>query len=658
MENHQSSTIDINLHKVDMQFAQPTAVDLDETRIWVKPPKQRFESHKQMLSDALAKVFGYLDSSTVDSLLPKLSWIELAGGDFLVRQGDSDTSLYFLISGRLRALHTNSSDQQEILGDVLQGETVGEMAFFTQQLRTADVIALRDSVLVKFTLEAFKAVLQDHPLVSMNMTRLIIERNQKKSRPRSDLLSARLFSVVGITESVNLHTFAKSLCRHLADHGTVVMISSTSVGQHLGDADIAQAMLSDAERSRKLSHHLELLESEYDYVVVVADREVSEWSRRCMRHSDEVLLVADAQESSQLSAIESSFTDLINQENIKNWMTTRSTLILLHPQGTRTPSQTKAWFKQRDVYRHFHLRVESEADWKRISRTLVGKSIGLVLSGGGARGFAHLGVMRALEEAGMGYDCVGGTSIGAVMAALAAMDLPVQEVIAQARATFKQNPTRDFNFLPVLSLIGGQRMRKLIDQSIVNCVGHSIDIEDLWKPYFCITSNYSYAREAIWRRGSLTKTLCASVAIPGALPPIMIDGDLHIDGGTFNNFPIDVMRQQGVKTIMGVDLMRERAQKYELEELPGPIRLALDNFRGNKNKLPNMGTLLLNASLMGSYARQRESRLDVDVLFTPPAHRFGMLDWKQMDRLVQLGYEHACEVLASDPSNLSKNSTL
>ncbi len=653
MENHQTSTKDIDIQEGHPQPVRSKAIDLDETLIWAKPPKQRFESHKQMLSDALAKVFGDLDASTVDNLLPKLSWLELAGGDFLVRQGDSDTSLYFLISGRLRALHTNSSDKQEIWGDVLQGETVGEMAFFTQQLRTADVIALRDSVLVKFTLEAFKSVLQDHPLVSMNMTRLIIERNQKKIRPRSDLLSARLFSIVAITESVNLHTFAKSLCRHLADHGTVVLISSTSVGQHLGDADIAQAMLSDAERSRKLSHHLELLESEYDYVVVVADREVSEWSRRCMRHSDEILLVADAQESCQLSAIESNFADLISQENIKNWMTTRSTLILLQPQDKRIPSQTKAWFKERDVQRHFHLRVENEADWKRVSRTLVGKSVGLVLSGGGARGFAHLGVMRALEEAGIGYDCAGGTSIGAVMAALAAMDLPVKEVIAQARVTFQQNPTRDINFLPVLSLIGGQRMRKLIDQSIVNCVGHSIDIEDLWKPYFCITSNYSYAKETTWRRGSLTKTLCASVAIPGALPPVMMDGDLHIDGGTFNNLPVDVMRQQGALSIMGVDLMRERAQKYELDELPSPIRLAYDHIRGNKNKLPSMGTLLLNASLMGSYARQRESRLDVDVLFTPPAHRFGMLDWKQMDRMVQLGYEHACEVLASNHSNFS-----
>lgn len=649
MNNIQDSTISLNLHEAELKPDAATVFDMNKTQMWVKAPKLRFESHRQVLSAALAKVFGEVDSVTIDNLIPMLSWVELAGGDFLVRQGTTDTSLYFLISGRLRAIYTDADGEQRVLGDMLQGETVGEMAFFTQQPRTADVVAVRDCVMVKFTEDAFKSVLQAHPLVSLNMTRLIIERNQKQKRPRSDD-SIRLFSVVGITQGVDSHAFSKRLCRELGSSGSVVLINSTSVGQQLGDADIAQTVLDDSERSRKLSHHLESLESEYDYVVLVADRGVSEWTRRCMRHSDEILLVADAKENCQLSAIESNYADMINRESIKQSLVARSTLILLQPSSVRTPSKTQAWFKQRDVRRHFHLRAENDADWKRVARTLVGKSVGLVLSGGGARGFAHLGIMRALEEAGISYDCVGGTSIGSLIGAFAAMDMPVDEVITQAKITARQNPTRDINFLPVLSLIGGQRMRKLIDQSIVNAMGHSIDIEDLWKPFFCITSNYSYAQEAVLRRGSLTKSLCASMAIPGALPPVMIDGDLHIDGGTFNNFPVDVMRLQGATKILGVDLLRERAQKYELDEVPPPMRLAFDNFRGNKNKLPTLGTLLLNASLMGSYVKQRESRLDVDVLFTPPAHRFGMLDWKQIDRLIKVGYEHACEVLAGKPA--------
>jgi NTE family protein len=274
-------------------------------------------------------------------------------------------------------------------------------------------------------------------------------------------------------------------------------------------------------------------------------------------------------------------------------------------------------------------------------------TVGLVLSGGGARGFAHLGVMRALEEAGVAYDLVAGTSFGAVMAAYAGMDIPARAMIDAARYAFRESPTGDYNIVPLISLISGNRLRRVIDSAVVDSRGQHIDIEDLWKGYFCVTSNYSAAREAVHTRGPLAKSIRASVSIPGALPPVMLDGELHIDGGTFNNFPTDVMDRRGAARIIGVDLLRDRGLRYEIDEVPGALELMRDTLRGRarRYRLPSLTTLLLNTSLMYSYARQQEAQSLVDLHFAPSVYTFGMLDWWQFDKIVDAGYRHGVEQL-------------
>jgi NTE family protein len=195
--------------------------------------------------------------------------------------------------------------------------------------------------------------------------------------------------------------------------------------------------------------------------------------------------------------------------------------------------------------------------------------------------------------------------------------------------------------LPVVSLIGGKRLRRAIDEGVHSIMGEGCAIEDLWKGYFCVSSNYSAAREAVLTRGPLAKSIRASVAIPGALPPVMLDGELHIDGGTFNNFPTDVMARMGAARIIGVNLLRDAGRKYSMDELPGGWQLAVDKLRGKRHRLPGLIPLLLNASIMNSYARQAESRRLVDLYFSPAVHGFGMLDWSKFDRIVKAGYDYA-----------------
>jgi NTE family protein len=591
----------------------------------------------------LRRTFGDFQEEALEQLLPQVEWVEVGGGEVLFEQGEADQSLYFVVSGRLRARVTDEDGTERTIGEIARGETVGEMAFFTGEPRTATVSAVRDSVLARFTSEVFRAVLLAYPLVTMNMTRLVIERLKRASQGRQPLVKPVTLGLAAITENIDLAEFSQQLAAELSKYGKVVtVVTADRLSQWLGQPGAAQASREQAELSRRVTAKLEEIEAESHLVLFVADAALTPWTRRCLRHCDEIVLVADADQPPVLHPIE--------RDCLADGMeASRSacTLVLMHPEARVTPRGTAAWLTPRRLTQHVHMRRGLQRDWQRLGRMVTGNAVGLVFSGGGARGFAHLGIYKALEEEGIAFDMVAGTSIGAAMAAYVAMDLPAGEVIRLAGKAFKSNPTSDFNLFPMISLIGGRKLKAAIDNGLREARGEQIDIEDLWKSYFCISSNYSTSMEMVLRRGPLAKSIRASVSIPGALPPVMMDGELHIDGGTFNNFPTDVMSRLGAGRIIGANLLRDTVLRYELEETPSAFALLRDRLRGRrkKHRLPSLTSLMLNTSIMNSYARQRESQSFTDLYFSPSVHRYGMLQWTEYDKIVQIGYEHAREVL-------------
>ncbi|MBE7369054.1 patatin-like phospholipase family protein [Ramlibacter pallidus] len=600
-------------------------------------------AHREMLMDGLKRVFGDFDDTMLERVLPMLEWVQIGGGEALLEQGSQDESLYFVISGRLRAVATAADGTRTVLGEVARGETVGEMAFFTREPRTATVVAVRESVLVRFSRDAFREVLLAYPLVSLNMSRLVIER-LKRASVGTAVARPVAIGIAAISADAHALGVASMLQEVLAPAGRCVVIDSAWIDQRLG-AGSACVPTTDAAASRRIAHLLEQVESEHEFVLFVADAAATGWTRRCLRHCDEVILVADADAPVERHPIE---RECLPQGDSGRGEI-QQTLLLLHDDAKLSPCGTGRWLAGRTIARHLHVRRGRLKDWQRVGRILSGTAVGLVLSGGGARGFAHLGVLCALEEQGIEVDMVGGTSIGAVMGAFAAMDLPSADVVQRARSAFRSNPTRDFNPVPLLSLIGGARLKHVIDQAVAESCGRDAGIEDLWKPFFCVSSNYSAAREAVHVRGPLARSIRASVSIPGALPPVILGGELHIDGGTFNNFPADVMRRMGAARIVGVNLLRDRNVRYELEEIPGPFSLLRDKLLGRRHRLPSITSLLLNASMMNSYARQKEVQALVDLYFAPDVHRYGMLEWGAFDKVVQAGYAHAQQVLAEAP---------
>ena len=600
------------------------------------------QPHREaLLARYLSSLFGGLGPETIAFLRQHVQWVETGAGEVLMAQGAPGDSAYLSISGRFRVYMAGDDGAPRAVRELGRGEVIGEMSLYTGEPRSATVVAIRDSVLARLDKPHFEQMLARNPQASIVLTRQIIGRLQTQhlQQPAPAPVTVALLPVSG---GVALADFAGSLARQLERFGRVRVVDAEAIERGLNDPGVS--LREGAEVERRLAAALDRVEAEHDFVLLVANPGADAWTRRCIRHGDELLLLADATRAPAVHEIER--LCLAGQAQRSE---AAETLVLLHPAGTRIPQGMRHWVQRRAVAGHVNVRPQREADVARLARLLSRNAVGLVLGGGGARGFAHLGVWRALSARGIEVDCVGGTSIGSAMAALIAADPPVERAIDIARAAFRGNPTGDYNLLPLVSLIKGRRVRAAIARALDALVGGPVDVEDLWKGFFCIASNYSQGHEQRLASGDLGRALQASMAIPGALPPVVRDGDLLCDGGTFNNFPADVMRQmRGVGKVIGVDLGVRNPRRLEFDEVPGSWALLADRLRPRRRRryrLPSLISYLLNITILYSISRQDEARRLTDLYFNPPLQKVGLLQWDRFDAIVRQGEEHAVEVL-------------
>lgn len=604
---------------------------------------------KHHLDDLLEKHLrahlGDMDPDAMALLREQLEWVEVGAGQTLMTQGEPGDSMYLSISGRLRAYAIDDEGREQVLREMARGQIIGEMSLYTDAPRSATVVAIRDSVLVRLRKPAFAQLLASSASVSIALTRQIIHRLQT-AQSRAEPARPVAMALLPVTAGVDPRGFAERLALPLRQQGSVCIVDAAALDGALGTPGLAERALDDAEANRRIALHLDALEAAHDFVLLVGDDAPTAWTRRCSRRSDELLLLADA---TQPPALHPTETEVLMQRPGR--AEAAEVLVLLHPADLRCPRGTRHWLDRRPVAGHVHIRPELARDMARLARIQSRTAVGLVLAGGGARGIAHLGLYRALQDHGIEVDFVGGTSIGAVMATLIGSDQPVDRVTAIARKAFSINPTGDFNLVPLLSLITGRRLRRIVAQALAELLGFEADAEDLWKNWFCVASNYSQASEQLLSRGPLLKNMLASIAIPGALPPVLHDGELLCDGGTFNNFPVDVMRgQRGVGKVIGVDLSYRQPRRIDHAEVPGPWALLRDRLRPRRQRryrFPSLVSYLMNVTILYSTSRQREAQKLTDLYFNPPLPRVGMLQWRKFDDIAAQGHAHGREVLQS-----------
>src|SRR5437660_371275 len=276
-----------------------------------------------------------------------------------------------------------------------------------------------------------------------------------------------------------------------------------------------------------------------------------------------------------------------------------------------------------------------------LARWLPGRALAVVLSGGGARGFAHIGVLRALQAAMLPVDAIGATSIGAIIGAGWAAGWGYAEVLERMRRSFvARNPIGDYT-LPLMSLVSGGRVCRLLRAEFGD-----LHIEDLPLPFFCTSANLTNGQAAVHRRGTLWLWLRAAVSIPGVLPPVFTERQVHVDGATINNLPVDIMRESMEGAIVAVDAGADRMldTSTEMSEVP-PAWRPWSWLRRDRPRV-NIVQILLRCGMINSAAATIAQRALADLVLKPPLERIDLLDWQAFDRVVELGYRHASETLA------------
>jgi NTE family protein len=589
--------MNVKLPSLDMALLAPFSSSRDS----IYPESLR----ARLRSFALLEDIG---ETALRRLLAEADWFGLPGGTQLSRDGENDRAVFLVVTGSLGVFVDEEESPRRLVATVPAGETVGEMSLLTGESHSAVLVALRDTELLRIGPKAFDLLLTRYPRVMLNLLKLVVRRLRQTTRGGAQQSRPKTFAVVPLQRGLRDSPVARGLAETLIKMG-------------------AKAAVLDSAASDETTEWFNRFEAEHDVVFYQGDEPDSTWTSFCLRQADRVLLVARADERLPLHPFERRY---FNRE-----LGAPPELLLLHPSSNARPGLPQHIELRSDLFAtHHHIRIGNSLDIKRLARFVAGNAVNIVLAGGGARGFAHIGVLKALQEAGVPFDYIAGTSMGGIVAAGMAMEWDITELTVRVRDAFVTNrPLSDLT-VPLIALYRGAKVSALLQKHFGD-----IKIEELAKPFFCVSSDLTTGRDYIHRTGPLWRALRASVALPGILPPVTAEGGhLLVDGGVMNNLPVDVMAQEARGPIIAVDVSGEidlHADDERYGERP-LFTLIRERMRGS----PSIISILMRAGTVGSNLQRKNVRALADFLYEPPLEGIGMRDWKAFERAIEQGYAY------------------
>jgi predicted acylesterase/phospholipase RssA/CRP-like cAMP-binding protein len=578
--------------------------------------------------DTLAKIapFASLSPATRAKIVSMASPRSLQRGEVLIREGEQGDSLFVVLSGRLRAYVHGQGDTSITVGEISAGEAVGEMAVLSDQPRTASVCAIRPSQLLEINRAHFEQLIEEEPKAFSIVTRTLVERLGRSIHGIEGTGNVKTIALIPAGGTRDVRAFTQDLAQALEVFGSV---ETADIGNTPGDLDSLEAT----------TRWIEELENVNDKVLLPAGHESPEWVRHCLDIADRIVLIGSPTASPELNRFERDLLDGLDHRP-----SARIDFVMAHD-SQRMPRNTGQWLANRPGLKCFNLRNGTSAGYPRFARVLAGTSNTLVLSGGGARGLAHIGVIRALEESGIVVDAVAGASFGAVIGAHLASgrgweesrDITVRTLV-DLGSPLDLTP-------PMIALTRGAKVRHQLREAFGDA-----EIEDLWLNYFCVSSNLSQGEVQVHQTGPVWQALRASIAIPGIFPPMRApNGDVLVDGAVMNNLPVDIALELGEPgSMMAVNL--RGPVDLAAHDLPhdGEVsgwRALRQRARRRRSAVPGIMETLLRASEIGSVVSSRRFEGLADLVFRPPVSKFAMMDFSAHDDLIEVGYRHAIEVL-------------
>lgn len=549
-------------------------------------------------------VFEGLSDELLERLAIEVTEVDVRAGEWIIREGEAADRMFIVSSGRVEVI--DEGPPEVLIRIVRRGEVLGELALLRTGIRSTSVRARRDTELLELGRAAFEELILEAPSFALGLTRAIGAQLAASHTPAVMATAPRTIAVVGLDLGAPVGEVAEGLAQALASHGTVARLSEggiAAIDQAEGDAD--RVILRGGTAAGE--HWTGLCVRQADLVVAVTTGTPdSAWVERATAlHGCELLVLGSAVDEGTLRALRPRQVQVVGKEA-----------------GRRRALEATA-------------------------RRLAGRSLGVVLSGGGARALAHLGVLEELHAAGLRFDRIGGVSLGSLVAVATAMDLDPPAVAALFERGFvATNPTRDY-VPPAYSLVRGARTRRLLEDEFGGW-----RIEQLPLRFFCLSCDLVAREAVVHRTGPVIDAVYPSLAIPGVFPPVATpDGRLLVDGGVLDNLPVATMARTAEGPVLAVDVTNntgpeKRAQRPRLARLGRPVRRGLT---GSEVEIPRLGETIIRTMTLGSIDTVAAARRHADHVITPQVGDIGLMDWNAFDRARELGRQAARDALAADP---------
>ncbi|GAA5937198.1 lysophospholipase [Sporobolomyces koalae] len=682
----------------------PSYVDITaktECYVGFLPAKalERIMDRKPIVLLTLAKRLISLLSPLVLHIDSALDWMHVSAGQVIYRPGDEADSFYIVINGRLRSITERQGGGVDVQAEYGQGDSVGELDCITASPRPSTLHAIRDTELARMPMTLFNAISVHHPLVTVQISRIIASRLRSQVMSQNGLGASlpRELGRAGASEGLmgknnfNLKTVAIiPTNRHVpvSEFATKLHQALESIGaptSYLNQATVMQVLGRHAFSRMgqlKLAGWLAENEQKYRIVLYVADTAVSApWTQTCIRQADCIFVVADAGAEPTIGEHEKLLVGMKT--------TARKELVLLHAERFVQPGTTRPWLRNRPwIHAHHHVemigatpeqhrdvtdpaavvalrkiaarvefqiskykktnprpipqRTPASSDFARLARRLCGRSIGVVLGGGGARGISHIGVLRALSERSIPVDMIGGTSIGAFIGGLYAKEGDLVSTFGRTKRFSGRMSTlwrilTDLTY-PVVAYTTGHEFNRGIYKSF-----YDTNIEDMWLPFFCNTTNITHSRMDVHTSGYAWRYVRASMSLAGLLPPLCDEGDMLVDGGYVDNLPVSVMLAQGASSVFAVDVgsVDDTDPRNYGESVSGWWLLVQRwNPFGSAPNIPSITEIQARLTYVSSVKTLEEAKNTPGVLYMRmPVTQFGTMEFKRFTEILQVGSE-------------------
>jgi NTE family protein len=582
----------------------------------------QFDPHHLQL---LSRTFEGLSESALTHILQEGKKYEIDPGEYLFRQGSHDNTLYIVLSGRLRAV-LEDHHGIHILGDIGVGEPVGEYAMFTNEPRMASVLAIRKTMVLEITKETYFNIVSQNPVFASTLTSVLIKRINNNILEQNRSGAPKNIALINLQPLNDLGDWTNEMEKTLKGSGISTQVFNDG------------ALPEDQYRNI-----FDTLEQHNGLNVLVCSEAYPNWSKQCVIYADLVIVTTTFSADTDLYQIEKTL-DLYS----KNITNKKIYIVFLHEGDAAIPNQTSRWLSKRKVSLHLHIRRNHPGDIRRFCRVISNQAVGLVLGGGGTKGFAHVGAVKALLDAGVEIDFVGGTSAGALYGILMSYhDFNFNRVHAVCEESVRRKLTSKDITLPVLSLMSGKKVYNFIREMF-----GQHELEDIWVNSYCVSSNFSKSGASVHDKGSIYQKVTASIAIPGIFPPVVIDQELHVDGGVVDNLPIEPMYRFPLRHIIAISLSNHTNSQIDCLEIPSARALLWDKLRGKKRpNIPGIGSLIVDSLTLNSRQRQDSSKSKASLYIELDLKGVNMLDDKKWSETMMKGKVQVEEFLKQLPNS-------